>query len=83
MTQEEAAKSYGYEKEKKTGCGTEFTTGELINAFNAGAEWKNGKFIEKACGWLKEYSNDYIEIREGALYLKRSFIIDFKKHMEE
>ena len=41
---EEAAKSYGDEKEKHAGCGTEFFTCELVKAFKDGAQWEEKQF---------------------------------------
>ncbi|MFW5517337.1 MAG: hypothetical protein ACOCPA_00600 [Segatella copri] len=40
----EAAKSYGDEKEKHAGCGTEFFTCELVKAFKDGAQWEEKQF---------------------------------------
>ena len=56
---DDAAKSYGDEKEKKAGCGTEFTTGELIKAFKAGSKWDYDKLIEKACDAYCEVCGHY------------------------
>lgn len=39
-------------------------------------------FIKKATEWLKENANHYIEIKDGALQLKSSLRVEFKKAMK-
>ena len=51
-------------------------------AFRA-IEIERDELLDKACEWLKEYANDYIEIKEGALCLKQSFIRNFRKIIKE
>lgn len=51
--------------------------------FVKGAEWADKTMIDKACEWLKENQDKYIEIKDGKLYVKRSMVIDLRKAMEE
>lgn len=44
-------------------------------AFKAGAQWKNEKFIDKACGWLQKHDS-YSKPTELQ-------VRDFRKYMEE
>lgn len=61
---DDAAKSYGDEKEKKAGCGTEFTTSELIESFKAGSKWNEERLINKVCDWLSKNAT-YTHPRKG------------------
>jgi hypothetical protein len=40
-------------------------------------------FIEKACKFIKDNGNFYIDIVNGQLVLKQSIVKDFKKYMKE
>ena len=50
---EEASNNYAESEERRVGCGTEFFTPELAEAFKAGSQWKEEQFEKNrlaACG---------------------------------
>lgn len=53
--------------------------------FIAGAEWKEQQMIDKACEWLKDNANDYLDWYdwEQCRVDKDELVYDFKKAMEE
>lgn len=54
-------------------------------AFQAGAQWADKTMIDKACEWLEQYQESY-EMHDawnGDYVSFKSFIIDFRKAMEE
>lgn len=48
----------------------------LREAFTEGAEWADRTMIERACQWLKENLDDYLDV--GVTFL----VSDFKKAMQ-
>lgn len=53
----------------------------LIQGFKDGAKWADKTMLEKACEWLEE---NYYNVYQGTWQeIKKQFINDFKKAMEE
>lgn len=76
-----AAMKYYYQERERLG---EIEGDNVVNAFEAGAEWAQEFIIERACEWLELHVNDdkyYSCIGEETLmpYL----LEDFKQAMEE
>lgn len=59
--------------------------GDEFNSFIQGAEWADKTMINKACDWLKIYSEDYhtYDAWKGDYIDIDTLITDFKKKMEE
>ena len=63
----------------------EFYKGDEVSTFVVAAQWADKTMIEKACAWLEQYQESY-EMHDawnGDYVSFKSFIIDFRKAMEE
>lgn len=97
MTREEIEKNRQYQL---TGaaidyCRKEFphyegeAFGQIIDAFEAGAEWADKTMIDKACKWLDDNFMNLIWGKTRSVYAGGNFatvdemIADFRKAMEE
>lgn len=56
-----------------------------FNSFIQGAEWADETMIKKACEWLKDNANDYLDWYdwEECRLDTDTLLYDFKKAMEE
>ena len=75
---EEAAKRYALNNTPWDDCAD-----EMQEAFKAGDQWKKEKFINKACGWLKENWNKYVWLDHDNTFHFEHWENDFHKYMEE
>lgn len=73
MTREEIEKNRQYQL---TGAAIEYcrkelphydgeALGEIIDSFEAGAEWEHKRLVEKACEWLRNNIDFYVETNYG------------------
>lgn len=74
---EEAAQNWW----KKTRLKSDLS-GMPVNAFKTGAQWKNEKFIEKACEFFEDHLCCYIEAQDFLIDLPR-LNKDFRKYLED
>lgn len=91
MTREEIEKNRQYQL---TGAAIEYCRkehphydgeilGEIVDSFEAGAEWEHKRLVEKACKWLLTNKDNYIIDIEGETLVDNQIIKDFRKAMEE
>lgn len=55
----------------------------VVDAFEAGAEWAQKFMIERACEWLSGNKDNYIIDIEGETIVDATIIEDFRKAMKE
>lgn len=75
---EDASKRYALNNTPWDDCAD-----EIQEAFKEGAQWKKEKFINKACGWLKENWNKYVWFDHDNTIHFGHWENDFHKYMEE
>lgn len=74
-----AAMKYYEQEQERLG---EIEGDDVVNAFEAGADWAQKFFIDKACKWLRKTAHFYVSDFTGELD-DNGLIEDFRKAMEE
>ena len=57
--------------------------GEVIDAFEAGAEWEHKRLVENACQYLQKVFGSNEETQDLGDLMLMDLIADFRKEMEE
>ena len=58
--------------------------GKGMPAYSDAIEWARKEVINKACEWIKENFEDYVDVEVSSYYIyDKQFVEDFRKAMEE
>ena len=58
--------------------------GKGTPAYSDAIEWARKEVINKACEWIKENFEDYVDVEVSSYYIyDKQFVEDFRKAMEE
>ena len=58
--------------------------GKGMPAYSDAIEWARKEVINKACEWIKENFEDYVDVEVSSYYIyDKQFVKDFRKAMEE
>lgn len=91
MTREDVEKCFPYHAagaameyyEQEHSQSSRIESDDVVNAFEAGAEWAQKFMIKRACEWLSSNKDNYIIDIEGETIVDAAIIEDFRKAMEE
>jgi adenylosuccinate synthase len=75
-----AAMEYYAQEQERLG---EIEGDDVVNAFEAGAEWAQEFMIKRTCEWLSSNKDNYIIDIEGETIVDAAIIEDFRKAMDE
>lgn len=58
--------------------------GKGMPAYSDAIEWARKDLLDKACEWIKENFEDYVDVEVSSYYIyDKQFVEDFRKAMEE
>ena len=58
--------------------------GKGTPAYSDAIEWARKDLLDKACEWIKENFEDYVDVEVSSYYIyDKQFVEDFRKAMEE
>ena len=58
--------------------------GKGMPAYSDAIEWARKDLLDKACEWIKENFEDYVDVEVSSYYIyDKKFVEDFRKAMEE
>ena len=58
--------------------------GKGMPAYSDAIEWARKDLLNKACEWIKENFEDYVDVEVSSYYIyDKQFVEDFRKAMEE